>query len=366
MNMPTGTNDTTPAVTPTNSVAVGKNAKPAADGTGGRRISLGSLRVNKLVSDALTLSNFAISIGAKTADGDPLPFGDIATIQTIGAELGELDPARSVSSRPSDAAPQAVPSITTDEWNALCLAYYRLATLLSPVTAETLRDTEGTSRSVEESSDRQQTLFWRHVCKWRDRIFGYSPALRFTRGLWIVAILIAVFVVCAEWRIFALGQEADVDKPMEWLLMDVSVKEAKQLLESLVPWAYGALGACAFLLRSAHTYIYRRCFDLRRKPEYFNRILLGAISGGAIILYTKYLVDQDGTAVGLGSAALGFIAGYSTDFLFNTIERIVTAIFPKVGMETVSQSTVKAKPADLPTNTVDTEIGKDQKDPANK
>ena len=364
--MPTGTNDTTPAATPTDPVAVGKNAKPAANATGGRRISLGSERVNKLVADALTLSNFAISIGAKIPDGDPLPFGDIATIQSIGAKLGALDPAPSAPPQPSGTAPQAVPSITTDEWNALCLAYYRLATLLSPVTAETLRDTEGTSRSVEESSDPQQTPFWRRACKWRDRIFGYSPALRFTRGLWIVAIVIAVFVVASEWRIFALGQEADVDKDIEWLLMNVSVKEAKQLLESLVPWAYGALGACAFLLRSAHTYIYRRCFDLRRKPEYFNRILLGAISGGAIILYTKYLLDQDGTAVSLGSAALGFIAGYSTDFLFNTIERIVTAIFPKVGMETVSQSAVKAKPADLPTNTDDTEIVKDSKEPPKK
>jgi hypothetical protein len=364
MNMPTEA-DTTPAATSPDPVVVEGNATPAANATAGKRISLGSERINKLVSDALTLSNFAISIGAKTADGDPLPFGDIATIQTMGAKLGEFDPKSRVPAQPSGVAPQAVPSITTDEWNALCLAYYRLATLLSPVTAETLRDTEGTSRSVEESIDPQLTPSWRFVCKWRDRILGYSPALRFTRWLWIVAIVIAAFVVWAEWRIFALGQEADVDKPIRALLMMVNVKEAKQLLESLVPWAYGALGACAYLLRSAHTYIYRRCFDLRRKPEYFNRILLGAISGGAIILYTKYLVDQDGTTVSLGSAALGFIAGYSTDFLFNTIERIVTAIFPKVGLETVSQSAVKAKPADLPTNVTDTEI-KDPKDPANK
>jgi hypothetical protein len=234
------------------------------------------------------------------------------------------------------------------------------------VTAETVRDTEGTSRSLEVTGDWEVTGYWqeavwRRLRKLRDAVFGFSPALRFTRGLCLVAIIVAVFVVWAEWRIFALGQETDVDKDVRIILMKMSVKEAKQLLGSLVPWAYGALGACAYLLRSAHTYIYRRSFDLRRKPEYFDRILLGAISGGAIILYTKYLVDQEGTVVELGSAALGFIAGYSTDFLFNTIERIVTAIFPKVVIETVPQPAAKAKPADLPTNPDDAEVVKEPK-----
>src|SRR5258705_11987020 len=35
-----------------------------------------------------------------------------------------------------------------------------------------------------------------------------------------------------------------------------------------------------------------------------------------------YLVADDGTVLHLSSAALGFVAGYSTDFLFNTIERV--------------------------------------------
>jgi hypothetical protein len=64
---------------------------------------------------------------------------------------------------------------------------------------------------------------------------------------------------------------------------------------------------------------------------------LGAISGGAIILFADYLVSQDDTFTHIGTTALGFVAGYSTDFLFNTVERIVTALFPKVDVQTVSQ-----------------------------
>jgi hypothetical protein len=76
---------------------------------------------------------------------------------------------------------------------------------------------------------------------------------------------------------------------------------------------------------------------LRRKPEYFNRVLLGAISGGAIILFVNYLVDDGGTVLHLSSAALGFVAGYSTDFLFNAIERVVAAVFPKTDSDPKAQ-----------------------------
>jgi len=63
-----------------------------------------------------------------------------------------------------------------------------------------------------------------------------------------------------------------------------------------------------------------------------------------VILFTSYLVGQDDSVSHLGPAALGFIAGYSTDLLFNTIERIVSAIFPKVGMETVPKDSSQTPP----------------------
>ena len=90
------------------------------------------------------------------------------------------------------------------------------------------------------------------------------------------------FVIIAECLIYVWGLDGDANKYV-W---------QKNILQSLLPWAYGALGSCAYLLRSAHYFIYQRSFDLRRKPEYFNRVLLGAISGGAIILFVNYLVDS--------------------------------------------------------------------------
>ena len=297
-------------------------------------------RVRKQVEDALELTNFVVKSGVKGADDQPLSFTDIATIQTTAAILGILN----VKPDDGGGAPAgSAGSIGMKEWIAFEQAYYRLAIAVSPVTAETLRDTEGSARSASATGDTKQSRFW---SRWRNFLFGDSPAQKFTWWFWLFAIVFAVFVVWAESRINIWGLDGDA----------VAVKWKRDLLESLLPWAYGGLGSCAYLLRSAHYFIYQRTFDMRRKPEYFNRILLGAISGGAIILFVNYLIGENDTVAHLGSAALGFIAGYSTDFLFNTIERIVTAIFPKVSVETVprdssqtaSRSRTPRRPAQQP------------------
>jgi len=281
------------------------------------RITLESEYARQQIQDALALSTYAVSAGVRSSTGEVFAFDDIGAIQDTAARLGMFDPS-AATRRPSSAG------VTPAEWIAFEHAYYRLAVKLSPVTAETLAATDATNADGKIS--------------FSDRLLGYSPALRFTRWFSVTAMVVAAFVVISECRIAVLGQESDTS---------IFLWERK-ILESLLPWAYGALGSCAYLLRSAHYYIYQRSFDLRRKPEYFNRVLLGAISGGAIILFVNYLVDDGGTTLHLSSAALGFVAGYSTDFLFNTIERIVAAVFPKTDVDPNAQQRTKKSEAMMP------------------
>jgi len=265
------------------------------------KITRASAYARSQLDDALALCGYAVSAGVQTSAGEPLSFADIGVIQGTAAKLGLFDPP------PEDGTSSPLPGVTASEWIAFEQAYYGLAVVMSPVTAETLASTQATMPDAAWGSNL------------RDRIFGNSPALRFARWFALVAIGFGAFVIIAECLIYVWGLDGDANKYV-W---------QKNILQSLLPWAYGALGSCAYLLRSAHYFIYQRSFDLRRKPEYFNRVLLGAISGGAIILFVNYLADDGGTVLHLSSAALGFVAGYSTDFLFNTIERIVAAIFPK-------------------------------------
>jgi hypothetical protein len=159
---------------------------------------------------------------------------------------------------------------------------------------------------------------------------GSSPANKFTKGLWYVTILFAVIVVGADSTV-SLQASGKISNN---LFIDMA--------KILLPYGYGGLGSCVYLLRSAHTYIYLRTFDVRRKPEYFNRILLGTIAGGTIILFLG-VVAGTGPVAKLSSTALGFLAGYSTDFLFSTIERIIGAVFPKTGGETTKNAAPTTK-----------------------
>lgn len=266
-----------------------------------------NLRVERQVRDALSLSEFAVQSGFKACDGTPIPQDIISHIQTASAKLGFLQEVRISKNGQADDSIPARGSISPAEWVEFELAYYKLSTLMSPITAESLSDTE-----CETSPD---PFSWKH---WQQKILGASPANRFTRGIWIAAVCFALFVVGAD------------------CLLAFSVKNGNladnwwsKLVQILILYAYGGLGACAYLLRSAHTFIYKRTFDVRRQPEYYNRILLGAIAGGTITLFVNQTAGDEGATVQLSSAALSFIAGYSTDFLFSKIENIIDALLPK-------------------------------------
>jgi hypothetical protein len=269
-----------------------------------------NVRVQRQVHDALLLAEFAIQSGFKASDGTPIPPEIISHIEMSAAKLGFLQEVGFSAIGQTNGSSLTRCSISPREWIEFELAYYKLATLLSPITAQSLNDTE---RDTGSSS----TSFFSGEY-WRQKLLGSTPANRFTRGIWFVAICFVGFVVGADWYLthtMPNGNLAD----NSWT----------KLAQVMILYAYGGLGACAYLLRSAHTFIYKRTFDFRREPEYYNRILLGAIAGGTITLFVNQATGDEGTAFQLSSAALGFIAGYSTDFLFSKIESIITVILPK-------------------------------------
>jgi hypothetical protein len=265
------------------------------------------------VTDALLLLDYAVGSGAKTADGLPIPQDSVSHIETMAAKLGLLEDGTAAGGRHD---------VASDDWVAFELGYYDLATALSPVTAETLRNTQVRPRG-------QRT--------WCDVFCGASPAIRFTRQLWAWSIGFMAFIILSTWYLYVMAVVGDTRTYLT----------SRVILELLTPWAYGGLGACVYLLRSAHIYIAARSFDVHRKPEYYNRILLGVMAGGAILLFVDHLTNDEGQIVQLSSAALGFLAGYNTDFLFKAIERVTAAILPKVGIDTVQKAGPATTPVDI-------------------
>jgi hypothetical protein len=198
---------------------------------------------------------------------------------------------------------------------ALETALGKVMTAIWPVSVQTLRDTDGLARHQPIG----------RIGRWLAEVYTGWPlgarsaeAYRFS-GLffWLTTANVAAALICSYW---AANPNTLFGKLFGW-----DVRAFGVMME---PFTYGAMGACVFLLRSLHRHIYGRTFDRRRKPEYFNRILLGAISGGAVVLLV-HSNPNDTTATKVSATALGFLAGYNTDLLFSAIERITNAIFPK-------------------------------------
>jgi hypothetical protein len=262
------------------------------------------------VKDALELAEFIIKTGAKKADGRSLAPDIIKLIKVTAGKI-----------RYFEETTEPV-KIKASDWTRFELAYYALVEFSSPVTVETLRNTRNTGKGE----------FW-----------DASPAQKFTWLLWGITIVFAVAVIAAA----SVVVGGDITGRDSWTRF---AQAAVPYVKIIIPYAYGGLGACAFLLRTAHNLIAERAFDVRRKPEYLNRILLGMVSGGAIVLL--FAPDSDDETVKISAAALGFIAGYSNDFLFNAIERVVAAVLPRVGLDTLKKESASApapQPLDLPT-----------------
>ena len=283
------------------------------------------------VADALRLLDYAIQTGFKAADGTTVDDDIRGPILAMVARLG-------LGCRPP--APDDIcVAVPRTEWLAFCTAYEQLARLLRPVTAATL---EATAENILTESSGLGALVHRAT-----RLWGRSAALRFTRWLWVWTAFFAIAVIVTQWLEVIYGPPVPFDEninavaPNDW-------NRARLLVETLAPFAYGGLGACVYLLRSAHSFIAERTFDARCKPEYYNRILLGVISGGTILLFTRHLTDGREQVIEVSGAALGFLAGYSTEFLFQAIERVIAAILPRVGLDSVQRARPARGSVDVP------------------
>lgn len=206
-----------------------------------------------------------------------------------------------------------------DIWNKVARAHRQLAETMAPVTAATLRAT-----SDEFGMPGRWPL--------RGRI---SAAKRWNRSLWIYALAFASAILLTEnynsvLATFFARDENTADTVLWRYILD-------NILQTLIPFAYGGLGAATYLLRSAHVHVHARTFDPNFIPEYYSRLLLGIVAGGTIQLLIDRVSDG-GEVIHLSAAALAFIAGYNADLVFKVIERISDALLPKVGVESVRRA----------------------------
>lgn len=157
---------------------------------------------------------------------------------------------------------------------------------------------------------------------WRSRTGRHLLMLWGITGL--IGLLIFLYSML-EYRVsyFDLSPSEDVvDNHLFWVRL-------QHYASFLVPFTYGALGACAFLLRDISQKLKARQFDASDIPQHWNRLIIGALSGGLIVMFVNQIPESgNSSAIQISEGALGFLAGYSIEFLFSTLDRILNALLP--------------------------------------
>jgi hypothetical protein len=116
-------------------------------------------------------------------------------------------------------------------------------------------------------------------------------------------------------RMLFLGQET---------VRHLSVPLAATVGGFFLPVLYGALGTCAFILRSLFREMVERTFDPRQTSEFTVRIFLGMLSG---LTLQWLIVRPDGSVSGgVTPAVLAFVGGYSVEILFMAMDRLVNLV----------------------------------------
>lgn len=220
------------------------------------------------------------------------------------------------------------------EFTAVVDAYQELERLLGPTTAETLKATEDV-RADMASEEKARSAAGRFVLTLRRRTY-------INLGLILLAHVVAYPLLWVGRS--AVPPDDDPNPLLDmvggwlgdpngwWPWLGVVVAVLGLISTYVIPFLYGALGADAYVLRRTTHKLAQRQFDPRQIPEYKSRFLLGTVSGGVIVLFVSTESFGVGTSAfgDLGAAAIGFLAGYSNEFLFATIERIIAAVLPRM------------------------------------
>lgn len=160
---------------------------------------------------------------------------------------------------------------------------------------------------------------------------GVADCMKTEAGMHARRMWTAAFVVVTLIATLNLGQYVYEFNASAWAPVwpdGMAVASALYMLAVYAaPFLYGALGACVHILRATERHLRLRTFDPRRIPQHRNRLVLGTLSGGTIVLFVTADGGSD-ASLKLTAAAAGFLAGYSIDFLFAILDRILSAVVP--------------------------------------
>ena len=274
-----------------------------------------SKQISHLLADVINLATYALEVGRLP---ETISFSDLYHLWEKETKLKE--------------------KLVTEEIDYIQFCYQQLETELSPISAISLRATD-----VSGARKRKDYM--------------NTEAGKYAKRMWIMAFTILAFILGINLYQYTFDMYAS-----DWAVNNTNVFGSLTILywlaASLTPFAYGAFGATVRMLRITETRLRERSFDPRRLVEHRNRMVLGTLSGGVVVLVYSTGGVGEGD-IKLTEAALGFLAGYSIDLLFSLLDRLVNAISPgDIEKPKTHQSEKKSHSRSMEVNTAVNEVVK--------
>ncbi|HIE00935.1 MAG TPA: hypothetical protein EYP59_11715 [Thiotrichaceae bacterium] len=198
--------------------------------------------------------------------------------------------------------------------------YATLSDLVAPVTLLTLRTT---------SQNYQVERPW-----WKALFLGSGSVGRnFFRKLAWIALILVSFIFFREY--IKLATELDL---------------GEKFLHFVDPFLYGALGALVYLYKGLTEDYINRTLNPKKLSTNWLRIFMGSLSGGIIVhLFAEFIdikdiISNTGASNDAALMALGFLAGYSVEFFYQVLDKLIRVITPKAGGGVEGQGAVPASP----------------------
>jgi hypothetical protein len=129
--------------------------------------------------------------------------------------------------------------------------------------------------------------------------------------------------------------DKDVQSNHFWEL-SIGTSFILEILQTYVlPLLYGWVGAMALVLRSLIVAVKNRTFRVNLNVEYRLRVYLGLLAGLVIGWFLSSKGNREPGVADLTPAALSFVAGYSVEIMFSTMDRLVAGFVTAFGGSTV-------------------------------
>jgi hypothetical protein len=188
--------------------------------------------------------------------------------------------------------------------------YTKIAQLISPVSLLTLRATNENYKIARP---------W-----WKTFFLGSGSVGRnfFRQLFWVAIVLISIMFLRQYMTI------AEENKHSEFL-------------KFIDPFLYGALGALIYLYKSLTERYINRTLHPKELYTQWLRLFMGALVGGLLVNLLDIIPNNQIVNNAVSAIVVGFLAGYSVEFFYNTLDKAINAITPYT---TVIQPTANMTP----------------------